>query len=49
MNGSPVGRYMHCTLFEAAARILMTEDEDVVAAVKAAFRESGMVVVGSAG
>jgi dihydrolipoamide dehydrogenase len=31
-------------LFEAAPRILMTEDEDVAAAVKAAFRESGMVV-----
>jgi dihydrolipoamide dehydrogenase len=31
-------------LFEAAPRILMTEDEDVAAAVKSAFRESGMVV-----
>jgi len=31
-------------LFEAAPRILMTEDEDVGAAVKAAFLESGMVV-----
>src|SRR5256885_6622720 len=31
-------------LFEAAPRILMTEDEDVAAAIRAAFRESGMVV-----
>jgi dihydrolipoamide dehydrogenase len=31
-------------LFEAAPRILMTEDEDVAAAVRTAFRESGMVV-----
>jgi dihydrolipoamide dehydrogenase len=31
-------------LFEAAPRILMTEDDDVAAAVKVAFRESGMVV-----
>src|SRR5712692_7273388 len=31
-------------LFEAAPRILMTEDEDVAAAVAAAFRESGMAV-----
>ncbi len=31
-------------LFEAAPRILMTEDEDVAAAIAAAFRESGMVV-----
>jgi dihydrolipoamide dehydrogenase len=31
-------------LFEAAPCILMTEDEDVAAAVKAAFCESGMVV-----
>ena len=31
-------------LFEAGPRILPTEDEDVAAAVAAAFRESGMVV-----
>jgi pyruvate/2-oxoglutarate dehydrogenase complex dihydrolipoamide dehydrogenase (E3) component len=31
-------------LFEAGSRILKTEDEDVAAAVGAAFRESGMVV-----
>jgi dihydrolipoamide dehydrogenase len=31
-------------LFEAAPRILMTEDEDIAAAVRTAFRESGMVV-----
>ncbi|HEU4624512.1 MAG TPA: NAD(P)/FAD-dependent oxidoreductase [Steroidobacteraceae bacterium] len=31
-------------LFQAAARILPNEDEDVSAAVAAAFRESGMVV-----
>jgi dihydrolipoamide dehydrogenase len=31
-------------LFEAAPRILMTEDEDIAAAMRAAFRESGMVV-----
>ncbi len=31
-------------LFEAAPRILMTEDDDVAAAVATAFRESGMVV-----
>jgi pyruvate/2-oxoglutarate dehydrogenase complex dihydrolipoamide dehydrogenase (E3) component len=31
-------------LFEAAPRILMTEDDDVAAAVARAFRESGMVV-----
>ncbi len=31
-------------LFEAAPRILMTEDEDVAAAVARAFRESGIVV-----
>src|SRR5215467_13607829 len=31
-------------LFEAAPRILATEDEDVAAAVRTAFRESGMVV-----
>ena len=31
-------------LFQAAPRILPTEDEDVSAAVAAAFRESGMVV-----
>src|SRR5215472_12734627 len=31
-------------LFEAGPRILATEDEDVAAAVCAAFRESGMVV-----
>jgi pyruvate/2-oxoglutarate dehydrogenase complex dihydrolipoamide dehydrogenase (E3) component len=31
-------------LFQAAPRILPTEDEDVAAAVAAAFRESGMVV-----
>ncbi len=31
-------------LFEAGSRILPTEDEDVSAAVAAAFRESGMVV-----
>lgn len=32
------------TLFQAAARILSGEDEDVSAAVSRAFRESGMVV-----
>lgn len=32
------------TLFQAAPRILPAEDEDVSAAVSAAFRESGMVV-----
>ena len=31
-------------LFEAGPRILKTEDEDVAAAVRTAFRESGMVV-----
>ncbi len=31
-------------LYEAAPRILMTEDEDIAAAVAAAFRESGIVV-----
>ena len=31
-------------LFEAGPRILATEDEDVAAAVRTAFRESGMVV-----
>jgi pyruvate/2-oxoglutarate dehydrogenase complex dihydrolipoamide dehydrogenase (E3) component len=31
-------------LFEAAPRILMTEDEEIAAAVKSAFRASGMVV-----
>ena len=31
-------------LFQAGPRILPTEDEDVSAAVAAAFRESGMVV-----
>jgi dihydrolipoamide dehydrogenase len=31
-------------LFEAAPRILLTEDEDIAVAVRAAFRESGMVV-----
>ncbi|HEY3963295.1 MAG TPA: NAD(P)/FAD-dependent oxidoreductase [Planctomycetaceae bacterium] len=31
-------------LFEAAPRILLTEDEDIAAAVRAAFRESGMIV-----
>jgi dihydrolipoamide dehydrogenase len=31
-------------LFEAAPRILLTEDEDIAAAVRAAFRESGVVV-----
>jgi dihydrolipoamide dehydrogenase len=31
-------------LYEAAPRILMTEDEDIAAAAAAAFRESGIVV-----
>src|SRR5262249_21996606 len=31
-------------LFEAGPRILLTEDEDIAAAVRAALRESGMVV-----
>ncbi len=31
-------------LFEAAPRILLTEDEDIAAAVRVAFRESGMIV-----
>ncbi|MBV8995467.1 MAG: NAD(P)/FAD-dependent oxidoreductase [Pseudonocardiales bacterium] len=31
-------------LFEAAPRILMTEDDDVAAAIATAFRDSGMVV-----
>ena len=31
-------------LYEAAPRILMTEDEDIATAAAAAFRESGMVV-----
>jgi len=34
----------HVQLFQAAPRILPTEDEDVSAAVAAAFRESGIVV-----
>jgi dihydrolipoamide dehydrogenase len=34
----------HVQLFEAAPHILMTEDEDVAAAVKTAFCASGMVV-----
>jgi len=37
------------TLFQAAARILPSEDEEVSAAVAAAFRESGMVVHESCG
>jgi len=31
-------------LFEAAPRILATEDDDVAAAVRTAFRDSGIVV-----
>ena len=34
----------HVQLFEAGARILPTEDEDVAAAAAAAFRESGIAV-----
>jgi pyruvate/2-oxoglutarate dehydrogenase complex dihydrolipoamide dehydrogenase (E3) component len=37
------------TLFEAAPRILMSEDEDVSAAVGAALRESGIEVLEQAG
>jgi pyruvate/2-oxoglutarate dehydrogenase complex dihydrolipoamide dehydrogenase (E3) component len=39
----------HVTLFEAAPRILMTEDPDVAATVAAALRASGIQVIKDAG
>src|SRR4029077_18125956 len=39
----------HITLFEAAPRILMSEDEDVAAAVSGALASSGIEVLENAG